>query len=143
MLPRTTAALRLRPQSLARFIGDLLNAAANSSCLIARISRASVRASLPAITECFRSIHKQQPHIPGDALERTRRLMSEAVPDCLVTGYEGLVEGLDLPDPDDRHVLAAAIRGGAQAIVTYDLRDFPDHVLERYDVESKHPPSLP
>jgi hypothetical protein len=61
------------------------------------------------------------------------------VPDCLITGYEHLVAGLDLPDPDDRHVLAAAMRANAQAIVTCNLRDFPDQILARYDIEAKHP----
>jgi len=42
--------------------------------------------------------------------------------DCLVTGYEDLIAAINLPDPDDRHVLAAAIRAGAEAIVTDDLR---------------------
>ena len=49
MFPSTTAALRCRPWSLARFIGEPLNAAENSSCVIASSSRASVRASRPAI----------------------------------------------------------------------------------------------
>lgn len=59
-----------------------------------------------------------------------------------MTRFENLEEGLDLPDPDDRHVLAAAIRSGAQVIVTMNLRDFPDHLLERYDIEAKHPDEL-
>jgi hypothetical protein len=53
--------------------------------------------------------------------------MNSAVLDCLVTGFEPLEPGLTaLPDPDDRHVLAAAIHCGAQEIVTFNLRDFPD-----------------
>ena len=55
--------------------------------------------------------------------------MNNAVPDCPVTGYEGLIDGLTLPDPDDRHVLAAAIRCQAGVIVTYNLKDFPDDAL--------------
>ena len=47
-LPRTTAALRFKPLSFARFIGEFLNASENSSCDIASSSRASVRASFPA-----------------------------------------------------------------------------------------------
>lgn len=58
-------------------------------------------------------------------------LMCQAVRDCLVTGYEPIVEVLDLPDPDDRHVLAAAIRSGAQVIVTDNLKDFPATVLDK------------
>ncbi len=80
-----------------------------------------------------------RPDLRSEALERTRELMNRAVPDCLVAGYEHLIEGLDLPDPDDRHVLAAAIRAHAQAVVTFNLKDFPDHVLARYDMEPKHP----
>jgi hypothetical protein len=47
-----------------------------------------------------------------------------------VSGYEPLIEGLKLPDPDDRHVLAAAVKAGAQVIVTRNLRDFPAADLE-------------
>lgn len=55
--------------------------------------------------------------------------MQEALPDALVEGYEDLIAGLSLPDKDDRHVLAAAIRCGAQAIITWNIRDFPaDHL---------------
>ncbi|WP_258879525.1 PIN domain-containing protein [Corynebacterium glutamicum] len=55
--------------------------------------------------------------------------------DCLVTGYEDLIESLSLPDPDDRHVLAAAIRCGAQVIVTENVRDFPQDVMDKYGIE--------
>ena len=55
--------------------------------------------------------------------------MNAAVRDCLVTGHERLIGGLDLPDPDDRHVLAAAIGARAQVIVTRNLADFPDRAL--------------
>ena len=61
----------------------------------------------------------------------------QAVRDCLVTGFEPIVEVLSLPDPDDRHVLAAAIRAGAQVIVTDNLRDFPAAVLEQWNIEAK------
>jgi hypothetical protein len=98
-----------------------------------------VRWSVAILDECFRSVVAQRPDIPPAALERTRTLMNRAVPDCLVTGYEHLIEGLELPDPDDRPVLAAAIRANAQAIVTFNLKDFPDHVLARYDMEPRHP----
>lgn len=70
------------------------------------------------------AIIRRQPELRS-RLARTRQLMIEAVPDCLVTGYESLIDGLTLPDPDDRHVLAAAIRCDAQVIVTLNLRDSP------------------
>jgi hypothetical protein len=61
--------------------------------------------------------------------------MNAAVRDCLVTGYEPLIDALDLPDPDDRHVLAAAIRSRAQVIVTNNIRDFPADELHGWDIE--------
>jgi len=72
-------------------------------------------------------------------LRRTRILMNESVPDCLVDGYKSLETGLELPDDNDRHVLAAAIRAGAQSIITFNLRDFPEHALSPYDIEAIHP----
>ena len=65
--------------------------------------------------------------------------MNAHVRDCLVTGYEDLIEALTLPDPDDRHVLAAAIRSGAGVIVTSNLADFPRETLARYGIEAQHP----
>ena len=65
--------------------------------------------------------------------------MNAAVPDCLVTGYERLIDCLDLPDKGDRHVLAAAIVGQASVIVTYNLKDFPMDKLKEFGVHAEHP----
>jgi PIN domain len=89
--------------------------------------------------EWIRSVLADCPEIAPAQLDRTRALMNEAVPDCLVTGYEGLIDRVELPDANDRHVLAAAIRCQAGVIVTYDLRDFPDAVLAPYGIEAQHP----
>lgn len=91
------------------------------------------------LEECFRSILQDRPDLDEKALARTRDLMRVVVPDCIVDGYQDLVESLELPDPNDRHVLAAAIHSGAQAIVTFNLRDFPEERLRPYAVEAKHP----
>lgn len=69
------------------------------------------------LDEAMAAVQKSRPDIAPERLERTRALMIEAVPDCLITGHEPLIEGLRLRDPDDRHVLAAAIKAGAQVIV--------------------------
>ncbi len=61
--------------------------------------------------------------------------MNESFPDCIVTGHERLVGSLDLPDQDDRHVLAAAIVSNADAIVTFNTRDFPTEYVATYGVE--------
>ncbi|MFE5700789.1 PIN domain-containing protein [Rhodococcus koreensis] len=81
------------------------------------------------LDETFENLAEDRPDIPAATLAKLRELMNRAVPDCLVTGYEALIPALTLPDEDDRHVLAAAIRAGAQVIVTANLRDFPDSDL--------------
>jgi hypothetical protein len=82
---------------------------------------------------------RRNPGIEPGKLTRLRELMIDAVADCLVTGYEDLIDGLKLPDPDDRHVLAAAIRASAQVIVTRNLSDFPAADLGRWNIEAKSP----
>jgi len=82
---------------------------------------------------------RRRPDLSREKLERTRRLMDLHAADALVTGYEDLIEGLQLPDPDDRHVLAAAIRGRADVIVTTNLRDFPAPILGQFGIEPQHP----
>lgn len=75
--------------------------------------------------EWMHSVLKQRPDLKREDLERTRELMNAHVRDCLVTGFEYLIPVVELPDPDDRHVVAAAIHAGADLIVTFNLQDFP------------------
>jgi hypothetical protein len=89
--------------------------------------------------EWTRSVLADRPDVTPESLARCRRLMDEHVPDSLVTGYEALIPTLALPDPDDRHVFAAAIHGGAELIVTFNLSDFPASILERFHLEAVHP----
>lgn len=89
--------------------------------------------------EWMRSVRKDYSDITQAQVERVRGLMNAHVRDCLVTGYEFLIPTLTLPDPDDRHVLAAAIRVGANLIVTANLADFPESELNKYGIEVQHP----
>jgi predicted nucleic acid-binding protein len=89
--------------------------------------------------EWVRNLLKNRPELDPANLQRTVDLMNQAVPDGLVTGHESLTAGLTLPDPDDRHVLAAAIRCGAGVIVTFNKRDFPTETLAPFGVEVQHP----
>jgi hypothetical protein len=68
-----------------------------------------------------------------------RALMDRYILDARVTGHEPLIDGLVLPDVDDRHVLAGAIHGGASVIVTANLRDFPAVTLAPHGIEAQHP----
>jgi hypothetical protein len=91
------------------------------------------------LDEMVRSIVERRPDLAPERLARTRELMCEAVADCLVTGYEPVIDGLTLPDPDDRHVLAAAIRCSARVIVTSNLKDFPAGALEPFNIDAQGP----
>jgi predicted nucleic acid-binding protein len=89
--------------------------------------------------EWIRSVLRERPDLKRDQLERTRDMMNAHVRDCLVTGYQDLITGLTLPDPNDRHVLAAAIKAGASVIVTYNLKHFPAELLDPFGIEAQHP----
>lgn len=89
--------------------------------------------------EWKRSLLKNRPDLLAAQLDRTSSLMDQAVAGALVTGHEILIDGLTLPDPDDRHVLAAAIRCHASVIVTFNEKDFPADVLGMFGLEAQHP----
>jgi hypothetical protein len=89
--------------------------------------------------EWIDNLLEQRPDLRREDLERTRELMNAHVRDCLVERFESLIPSLTLPDPRDRHVLAAAIRGRADVIVTFNLRDFPAEALAPYDIDAQHP----
>lgn len=77
--------------------------------------------------------------IPMEQLHGRRAAMDESVPDGCITGYEPLISGLTLPDENDRHVLAVAIRCGASAIVTFNEADFPSQILTPFGIHTRNP----
>lgn len=89
--------------------------------------------------EWTRNLLANRPDLDPAKLSRTRELMNSHVRDSLVVGYEPLIEALVLPDPGDRHVLAAAVRCDADVIVTKNLKHFPSGVLAGYGIEAQHP----
>ncbi|WP_448599487.1 PIN domain-containing protein [Thermoleptolyngbya sp.] len=89
--------------------------------------------------EWIRSVLKDRSDLTLEQLTRTKELMNSHVRDCLVADYDYLIPSLELPDPGDRHVLAAAIKTGADVIVTFNLSDFPKTVLDQYEIEAQHP----
>ncbi len=91
------------------------------------------------LDEVLTALQRTRPDIPVEKLTVLRSRMIAAVRDCLVTGYESLVDSFDLPDKDDRHVLAAAVRCGAQIIVTANIKDFPAGVLQPLGIEALAP----
>ena len=70
---------------------------------------------------------------------RHRAQIEDAIPDFVVQGYTSLIDSIELPDPDDRHVVAAAVRCQASAIITYNLKDFPADAVEPFDIDAIHP----
>ncbi|CAK2899426.1 PIN domain-containing protein [Vibrio crassostreae] len=89
--------------------------------------------------EWTRNLLKNRPELNAEQLQRTRQLMNANFPDCLIEGYESLIDGLTLPDVDDRHVVAAAIKGQAESIITFNLKDFPSCELEPLGLTAIHP----
>ncbi|HEX9538893.1 MAG TPA: PIN domain-containing protein [Streptosporangiaceae bacterium] len=79
---------------------------------------------------------------PGIDVSKRFASMREAFSDALVTGWEELEPGILLPDEDDQHVVAAAVRGGADAIITANLADFPATALGPFGLEAVHPDDL-
>lgn len=89
--------------------------------------------------EWMNAVATKRPDIDFQALARVKSQMNEAVLDCVTTGYQHLIGSLTLPDPNDRHVLAAAILARASVIVTFNEKDFPPAGLAPYNIHTRHP----
>lgn len=89
--------------------------------------------------EWKRSVLEKRKDLKERQINNTIKVMRAAFPDAEVNGFSFLIESINLPDKDDRHVLAAAIRCHADVIVTFNLKDFPVKELNQYDIEPVHP----
>lgn len=89
--------------------------------------------------EWQRNLLKNRPELRPEHLRRVEMMMNKALPAAQVQGYEGAGQGIELPDPDDAHVVAAACHVGAEVIVTANLRDFPADVLKHYGIVATSP----
>lgn len=89
--------------------------------------------------EWMRNLRINNPSLDPQKLQRTKELMNCHVPDCLVEDYEPLILGISLPDENDRHVVAAALKGQAEAIITFNLKDFPTLQLNHLGLSAIHP----
>jgi len=78
-------------------------------------------------------------NVSEDAASKRIAKANEAFPDAYVNNYEGLIENLKLPDENDRHVLAAAIKTNANLIVTNNIKDFPPEYLRSFGLSAKTP----
>ncbi|WOP18821.1 PIN domain-containing protein [Raineyella sp. LH-20] len=91
------------------------------------------------LDEMVAAVEEIHPDLGDGRARRRSDVMRTAFEDACVTGWEPLLAGIELPDADDRHVVAAAQRGRADIIVTANLTDFPPSILSGFDIEIQHP----
>ena len=84
--------------------------------------------------EWIRNVIADRPDLEPERVRRVAALMDSSLTDAHIAGYEALTDTLELPDPNDRHVLAAAITGGVGVIVTNNSKDFPASILEPHGI---------
>lgn len=89
--------------------------------------------------EWIGNLLKKRPDLNEMQLRQTEKAMELAFPTACVTNYEHLIPLIDLPDKDDRHILAAAIQGGAKWITTFNFKDFPPKALNQFNITPIHP----
>ncbi len=89
--------------------------------------------------ELMNTYRTKRPDLDIEKLEHLWSEMNYYFPNALITDYEHLIDDADLPDPDDRHVLAAARHSHCDTIITQNLRDFPVEILKPFGIEVYHP----
>lgn len=89
--------------------------------------------------EWVRNLLINRSDLNGEQLDQTVKAMNAAFPDANVDDFEGLIANIRIPDEDDRHVVACAIKCKADLIVTFNTKDFPKKELSKYDLETQKP----
>ncbi|MFC4872070.1 PIN domain-containing protein [Negadavirga shengliensis] len=89
--------------------------------------------------EWRRNLLENRPDLDPQRIDRTIDLMNQAFPDAEIEGYENRIAALSLKDPDDRHVLAAAVEANADYLVTANLKDFQTPSLQPKGIQIIHP----
>lgn len=89
--------------------------------------------------EWMRNVLDNRPDLDRAKISRTAQLMNDAMEDYLIVDFEYLIDSLALPDKNNRHVLAAAIVGHADAIITFNLKDFPKEIVGKHNIDVLHP----
>jgi len=89
--------------------------------------------------EWSRHLIQDRPDIDPKKIMRITDEMNRSFENAKVYGYKEIEKQLQLPDPDDRHVLAAAIVSQANVIVTFNLKDFDTAELQKHDINAAHP----
>lgn len=89
-------------------------------------------------SEWTRNLSQVRPELEA-TLKRTRALMEQVLPNALLSDAAPLPPEIQLPDPNDHHVLAAAIQSGTGTLLTFNLRDFPLAICQPLDVVAVHP----
>ena len=89
--------------------------------------------------EWTKNLLANRPDLTKSKLSKIINAMNDAFPDAEVHGFEELIDFIELPDPDDRHVVAAGIKCKADAIITFNKKDFPEEYLDQYNLEVYDP----
>lgn len=91
------------------------------------------------LAETELSILRRRPDLTSNQIRRTFKLMNQACPEGLQIYDQQRYRQLRLPDPDDNHILAAAISTQSEIILTFNLKDFPSRILNKYQIKAQHP----
>jgi hypothetical protein len=89
--------------------------------------------------EWIRNLAAATPAVSIERLQITRQLMNDALPMATVSGYERHISAVKLPDPDDRHAVAAGVAADASLILTWNLGDFPPRELKKVGLRRETP----